>query len=94
MTAFAALLLLICLLAMVGALMWRRYALFSLFFVMSTASMVLLLSHRYGVTPKVVLGATGGTLAVVLIGAANYWLRRHSVDWFKASWAKLRNKKS
>lgn len=88
MTAFAALMLLACMLAMVGALMWRRYALFVLFFVLSTASMTLLLSQRYGFTLKVVMGATGSILAVVLIGVANYWLRRHSVDWVKANWNK------
>lgn len=89
MTAFAGLLLLVCMLAMVGTLMWRRYALFGVFFVSSVASMVLLLSPRYGFTLNVILGSTSSILAVVLIGVANYWLRRHSVDWVKTNWKKI-----
>ncbi|TDZ42803.1 hypothetical protein CCUG63695_02779 [Mycobacteroides franklinii] len=90
MTVFVAILFFACSLAMWVVLVGKRYGLFALFFVLSVSSFVLLVLPRAGFSLKTVLAATGVVFALVVVGGANYWLRRRSVGWFKTIWEKLR----
>jgi hypothetical protein len=90
LTAFVAILFCACSLAMWVVLMGKRYGLFALFFVLSVSSFVLLVMPRAGFSLKSVLAATGVVFALVVVGGANYWLRRRSVGWSMTIWEKLR----
>lgn len=84
MTILFGLLLVICMLAMWIALMAGRYLLSSVFFLLSTSSLFLLIAPRLGYSFKVVLASIGVVALSLAIGAFNYWLRRYFVNWLKA----------
>lgn len=94
MTAFVAILFFASSLAMWVALLGKRYGLFALFFVLSVSSFVLLVSPRAGFSLKSVLASTGVVFALVVVGGANYWIRRRSVGWLKMIWEMLRRSAS
>jgi membrane-associated HD superfamily phosphohydrolase len=84
MTTVFVLLLVISMLIMWVALTSRRYLLASIFFLVSVANLILLVAPRVGFSTKVVLASLGVIAGSLLIGAFNYWLRRHFLSWLKA----------
>lgn len=91
MTTVYVLLLVACMLAMWITLMSRRYILTSVFFLLSTSNLLLLVVPRIGFSVKVVAASVGVIAASLLIGLFNYWLRRHFVNWLKRIFANRRN---
>jgi hypothetical protein len=67
------------------ALTSRRRLLASAFFLLSVASLILLVAPRLGLSTEVVVISVGVITGSLLIGAFNYWLRRHFVNGLKAS---------
>jgi uncharacterized membrane protein YccC len=79
----------VCMIALWFSLLRKRYMLSLVFFTLSTSFMILPLSHKYGFSLKVILGSTGAVLAVVLIGALNYWIQSRVVGWSMPFWNRI-----
>lgn len=83
------LLMMACMATMALTLMSKRYVPAGLSGIASAGSLVLLVSPRYGISLKVVVCAAGVVVAVVLIGAANYWVKSRVVGWSMPFWSKI-----
>lgn len=88
MTILRAVLLIACMVTMVVTLTSKRYVSAALFFIASSASLVLLVSPRYGLSFEVVACATGAIAALVVIGLSNSWIRGRVVGWSMPFWSK------
>lgn len=76
MATLYGLMLVIFMATMWSALISRRYLTASALFCLSTATLLLLISPRVGISFETV-GTCAAVVAIsLLIGAANYWLRR------------------
>lgn len=83
MTTLFGTLLVISMLMMWVTLTSRRHLLASAFFLLSVASLILLVAPSVGLSTKVVVASIGVIAGSLMIGAFNYWLRRHFVSWLK-----------